>query len=122
MPVRTTKIKVPTAVMRANAPAPAKARRHAARATPPRRCSPQEEQRRFMDFWNSLGSRMLFLPSSTFTMGCAAPGAPANEQPTTRVTLSRFYLSRFPSPTATTRSSTRRTLRGAARGRTTATR
>ena len=49
-----------------------------------------------MDFSNSLGSQMLFVPSATFTMGCADPTAPANEQPTTRVTLSRFYLSRYP--------------------------
>ncbi|MBE7159425.1 MAG: SUMF1/EgtB/PvdO family nonheme iron enzyme, partial [Rhodospirillales bacterium] len=33
---------------------------------------------------------------TTFTMGNPSPTAPANEQPTTRVTLSRFFISRFP--------------------------
>ena len=54
------------------------------------------ENSRFPDFENSLGTKMLFLPSATFTMGNGAPGAPANEQPTMRVTLGRFYLGKLP--------------------------
>ena len=54
------------------------------------------ENSRFPDFENTLGTKMLFLPSATFTMGNAAPGAAANEQPTMRVTLGRFYLAQLP--------------------------
>ena len=50
----------------------------------------------FPDFTNSLGGEMLFIPSTSFVMGSDAPGAAASEQPTTRVTLSRYYLSRRP--------------------------
>ena len=57
---------------------------------------PAEERRRYPNFLTSLGTTMLFVPTTTYTMGNAAAGAPANEQPTTRVTLSRFHLSRFP--------------------------
>ncbi len=57
---------------------------------------PAEERRLYPNFLTSLGTTMLFVPTATFTMGNPAPNAPANEQPTTRVTLSRFYLSRFP--------------------------
>ncbi len=56
----------------------------------------EEEQRRFADFTNSIGAQMLFIPSATFTMGNAAADAPVNEQPPTRVALSRYYLSRHP--------------------------
>ena len=62
----------------------------------PRALSAQQENQNFPDFTNSLGSQMLFVPSTTFVMGDAAPGAAANEQPTTRVTLGRYYLSRHP--------------------------
>ncbi len=58
--------------------------------------SSQQENRHFPDFANSLGGQMLFIPSTTYPMGSAAPGAAANEQPTTRVTLGRYYLSRHP--------------------------
>ena len=58
--------------------------------------NPQEERKQFQDFVTSLGTEMRFIPSAVFTLGSAAPGAPINEQPATRVTLSRFYLSRFP--------------------------
>lgn len=54
------------------------------------------ENSRFPDFENTLGTKMLFLPSATFTMGSDAPTAPGNEQPPMRVTLGRFYLARFP--------------------------
>ncbi len=57
---------------------------------------PEEERRRYPNFLTSLGTTMLFVPGATFTMGNASPSAPANEQPTTRVTLSRFFISRFP--------------------------
>ena len=57
---------------------------------------PEEERRRYPNFLTSLGTTMLFVPGTTFTLGNASPTAPANEQPTTRVMLSRFFISRFP--------------------------
>ena len=56
----------------------------------------EEERRRYPNFLTSVGTTMLLVPTATFTMGNPAPGAPTNEQPTTRVTLSRFHMSRFP--------------------------
>jgi formylglycine-generating enzyme required for sulfatase activity len=57
---------------------------------------PHEERRRFPNFTNSIGGQMLFVHSGEFSMGSRAPDAPPNEKPVLRVTLSRFYLSRFP--------------------------
>ncbi|HEY4284609.1 MAG TPA: formylglycine-generating enzyme family protein [Chthoniobacterales bacterium] len=54
------------------------------------------ERAQFVNFQNSLGNQMLFIPSATFTMGSEAPDATPNERPLTRVTLTRFYVSRFP--------------------------
>lgn len=62
----------------------------------PERLTPAEERQRYPDFVNSVGSRMLLIPSATFQMGSAGPDAAGNEQPLTRVTLSRYYLSRHP--------------------------
>jgi formylglycine-generating enzyme required for sulfatase activity len=56
----------------------------------------QEMQRYDPAFTCGIGAQMLFIPSASFTMGSAAADAPVNEQPPTRVTLSRFYLSRHP--------------------------
>jgi formylglycine-generating enzyme required for sulfatase activity len=58
--------------------------------------SPEEELRRYPAFTSSIGTQMLFIPSASFVMGSAKPDAPVNEQPPTRVTLSRYYLSRYP--------------------------
>ena len=65
-------------------------------AAPTVSLNPSEERKQFKDFVASIGTEMRFIPSAAFTMGSAAPDASANEQPATRVTLSRFYLSRFP--------------------------
>ena len=62
----------------------------------PRVLSSQQENRHFPDFVGTLGSQMLFIPSTTFVMGSTHPDAPGNEQPPTRVTLGRYYLSRHP--------------------------
>jgi formylglycine-generating enzyme required for sulfatase activity len=58
--------------------------------------SPSETQERaqFINFQNSLGGQMLFVPSGEFVMGSEAAEAAPNEKPVTRMTLSRFYLSR----------------------------
>jgi formylglycine-generating enzyme required for sulfatase activity len=58
--------------------------------------SREEELRRYPAFTSSAGPQMLFIPAATFTMGSAAANASVNEQPITRVTLSRYYLSRYP--------------------------
>ena len=65
-------------------------------APPPRLLSPEQEKAQFPDFVSTLGSQMLFIPSATFTMGSVSPDAPGNEQPPTRVSLGRYYLSRHP--------------------------
>jgi formylglycine-generating enzyme required for sulfatase activity len=54
------------------------------------------ERSQFINFQNSIGSEMIFIPSGHFVMGTEAPDATPNERPLTRVTLSRFYLSRYP--------------------------
>ena len=55
-----------------------------------------DDRQRFPNYINSLGGQMLFVPSGEFVMGSDAPDAGPNEKPLTKVTLSRFYMSRFP--------------------------
>jgi formylglycine-generating enzyme required for sulfatase activity len=86
----------------ANAPAPA------SRAAAPRReplqplptvdqtpHGAQGERSRFPNYANSVGNPMLLIPSAEFTIGSEAIDAAPNERPLTKVTLSRFYMSRF---------------------------
>lgn len=56
----------------------------------------ESERQRFPKFANSVGAQMLFVPSGTFMMGSTALDAAPHEQPPTKITLSRFYMSRFP--------------------------
>ena len=51
---------------------------------------------RLPNFVNSLGAQMFFVPSGSFVMGSDGIDAGPNERPLTKVTLSRFYMSRFP--------------------------
>ncbi len=53
------------------------------------------ERAQYINFQNSLGGPMHLVTSGEFTMGSEAPDAPPNEKPTTRVTVSRFFLSRY---------------------------
>ncbi len=53
------------------------------------------ERAQYINFQNSLGGPMILVPSGEFTMGSDAPEAAPNEKPTTRVTISRFFLSRY---------------------------
>ncbi|HEX4639778.1 MAG TPA: formylglycine-generating enzyme family protein, partial [Chthoniobacterales bacterium] len=53
-----------------------------------------DDRQRFANYVNSFGSQMLFIPSGEFIMGSDAPDAGPNEKPLTKVTLSRFYMSR----------------------------
>lgn len=57
---------------------------------------PDEERRRFVNFTNSVGGQMYLIPSGSFQMGSTEPEAAPNEAPLSMVTVSRFYLSRFP--------------------------
>lgn len=52
------------------------------------------ERGRYVNFQNSLGEEMLFIPSAEFIMGSEAFDASPTERPLVRVTVSRFYLSR----------------------------
>lgn len=54
----------------------------------------EADRQRLANYVNSLGSQMLFVPSGEFTMGSEAPDAGPNERPPTKVTLSKFYISR----------------------------
>jgi formylglycine-generating enzyme required for sulfatase activity len=74
-------------------PAPGKT---TAVAQPVETLSREEELSRYAAFATSVGAQMLFIPSGAFMMGSAAASASVNEQPPTRVTLSRYYLSRHP--------------------------
>jgi len=60
------------------------------------RLSPDEERRRFNNYVNSIGGQMFLIPSGEFVMGSEDPAAPPNEKPPCHVSVSRFYLSRFP--------------------------
>jgi formylglycine-generating enzyme required for sulfatase activity len=52
------------------------------------------ERAQFINFQNSLGQQMLLVPSAEFAMGSDAVEAAPSERPVSRVTLSRYYLSR----------------------------
>jgi formylglycine-generating enzyme required for sulfatase activity len=52
------------------------------------------DRSRFANYVNSFGSQMLFIPSGEFVMGSEAPDAGPTERPLTKVTLSKFYISR----------------------------
>jgi formylglycine-generating enzyme required for sulfatase activity len=47
-------------------------------------------------FVNSVGASMLLVPSGEFMMGSDASDAGPTERPLTRITLSAFFMSRFP--------------------------
>lgn len=58
--------------------------------------APDAERVRFPPFVNSAGMQMLFVPSAEFLMGSEALDAAPNERPVTRVSLSRYYISKHP--------------------------
>jgi formylglycine-generating enzyme required for sulfatase activity len=64
--------------------------------TAPEAPVPETDRTRFANFVNSMECQMFFIPSGEFSMGSEAVDAGPNERPITRVTLSRFYMSRFP--------------------------
>jgi formylglycine-generating enzyme required for sulfatase activity len=56
--------------------------------------STEAERSRYLNFENSLGGEMFLIPSAEFVMGSDAMDAAPNERPLTRVSVTRFYLSR----------------------------
>ena len=62
----------------------------------PGQISEAEERAQFINFENSLGGQMIFVPSGQFVMGSDAIDAAPNERPPTHVSVSRYYLSRYP--------------------------
>jgi formylglycine-generating enzyme required for sulfatase activity len=52
------------------------------------------DRQRFANYVNSVGGQMFFIPSGDFTMGSDAPDAGPTERPLTKITLSKFYMSR----------------------------
>ncbi len=53
------------------------------------------ERARYSNFTNSVGGMMIFVPSAEFTMGSEEEDATPNERPTSHITVSRFYISRY---------------------------
>ncbi len=77
-------------------PAPAAAARtveHRVEVAPAPAAAPAAE---FPPFVNSLGGPMLFIPSGEYHMGSEGRDAGPNERPLSKVTLSRFFISKFP--------------------------
>ena len=62
----------------------------------PGQMSEAQERAQFINFENSLGGQMIFVPSGQFVMGSDAIDAAPNERPPTHVSVSRYYLSRYP--------------------------
>jgi formylglycine-generating enzyme required for sulfatase activity len=63
-------------------------------ATPVAAPGADSESARFANYANSAGSQMLFVPSGEFVMGSDAIDAGPTEKPLTKITLSKFYMSR----------------------------
>jgi formylglycine-generating enzyme required for sulfatase activity len=66
-----------------------------ASAKPPIEINPVVERKRYSNFKNSLGMEMLLVPSGEFVMGSDSFDASPHERPLARVTVSRFYISRY---------------------------
>ena len=63
-------------------------------AEPPTPIVAEAEARRFANYATSIGCQMLFVPSGEFVMGSEAADSLPNERPMTKITVSRFYVSR----------------------------
>ncbi len=64
---------------------------------PPAQLTPDAERARYLDFVSeTIHQQFVLVPSGVFTMGSTGSGAAANEQPTGKVTLSRFFIARQP--------------------------
>ncbi len=58
--------------------------------------SPEEERRTFPNFTNSLGMPMMTIPSASFQMGSIEDFALDNEAPVTQVTLTGYWVCKYP--------------------------
>ena len=56
---------------------------------------PEQERKRYPNYSNSLGGQMFLVPSGEFIMGTVSR-CTAERTPHFRVTVTRFYMSRFP--------------------------
>jgi formylglycine-generating enzyme required for sulfatase activity len=83
--------RMPTLPQLARVPTNGHAPSFGARAVAP---AVEADRQRSANYVNSLGSQMLFIPSGEFVMGSNAPDAGPTERPLTKVTLSKFYISR----------------------------
>ena len=77
-------------------PAPKPGQASAAKPTVTAPPVPETDRTHFANFLNSVEGQMLFVPTGEFHMGSDYPDAAPNERPLTKVTVSRFYMSRFP--------------------------
>jgi formylglycine-generating enzyme required for sulfatase activity len=55
-----------------------------------------QERQKYVNYANFAGAEMLLVPSGSFSMGSTGRDAAPHEQPVAKVSLSCFYLSRFP--------------------------
>ena len=62
--------------------------------TPTIEINADRERSRYVNFTNTLGGMMIFVPSTKFIMGSDNKEAAPNERPIHYVTVSRFYISR----------------------------
>ena len=54
------------------------------------------ERKKYPNFINAVGGEMLLVPTGQFIMGTNRDDAAPNEQPRSRVTVSAYYMARFP--------------------------
>jgi formylglycine-generating enzyme required for sulfatase activity len=92
-PAATAKLTPVAPVKKPEPTAPAAAVKEPINTTPLGRA---QERQNYPPFTNAAGVEMLLVPSGVFFMGSTAREAAPHEQPVTQVTLSCFYLSRFP--------------------------
>lgn len=94
-PVSAVKIEMPKSALRPKPTASAQlAEKKATEHGPKIDINVEAERSRYSNFENSIGCQLFFIPSAEFGMGCDAADAAPNERPPTRVTLSRYYISR----------------------------
>lgn len=58
--------------------------------------TPEQERAAYPPFTSDLGFQMVYVPSCTFKMGCVSEEASDNEEPLFDVTLTGYYISKFP--------------------------
>lgn len=76
--------------------APAVIPRPASPAPAPTAAAPGAAGTRLANFESSIGAMMFHIPAGEFMMGSEALDAAPNEKPLTKVTVSPFFISRFP--------------------------